>query len=124
MYGRQATWGLENQRALKAVVANTKINMMHAPRPGKKLCVLDLDRTLLHFTQRREVAVESIKRPYMDAFLVALYQKYDLVVWSQTSWRWVEVKLTELGMLTHAGYKICLTLDETAMFRVKCHSVK
>jgi ubiquitin-like domain-containing CTD phosphatase 1 len=38
-------------------------------------------------------------------------QHYDLVVWSQTHWKWVEQKLTALGMLTHPGYKICFVLD-------------
>ena len=28
-----------------------------------------------------------MKRPYMDDFLTKAYQHYDLVVWSQTSWR-------------------------------------
>lgn len=39
-------------------------------------------------------------------------------VWSQTSWRWLEVKLTELGMLTHPGYKITFVLDKTSMFQI------
>mmetsp|Transcript_17608 Transcript_17608/g.36727 ORF Transcript_17608/g.36727 Transcript_17608/m.36727 type:complete len:180 (-) Transcript_17608:122-661(-) len=47
-----------------------------------------------------------------------MYQYYDLVVWSQTSWRWLEVKLTELGMLTHPGYKFCFVLDKTSMFEI------
>lgn len=55
----------------------------------------------------------------MDEFLVRAYKHYDLVVWSQTSWRWLETKLTELGMVTHPGYKFCFVLDKTSMFTVK-----
>lgn len=48
---------------------------------------------------------EEMKRPHMDAFLTAVYEHYDLCVWSQTSWRWLELKLTELGFLTNSNYR-------------------
>jgi ubiquitin-like domain-containing CTD phosphatase 1 len=54
----------------------------------------------------------------MDDFLTWAYKYYDLVVWSQTSWRWLEIKLTELGMISHPGYKICFVLDKTSMFKI------
>lgn len=54
----------------------------------------------------------------MDEFLTTAYKHYDLVVWSQTSWRWLETKLTELGMLTHPGYRFCFVLDKTSMFTI------
>ena len=54
----------------------------------------------------------------MDEFLTAVYPHYDLVVWSQTSWRWLETKLIELGMLANPGYKFCFVLDKTSMFTV------
>ncbi len=31
--------------------------------------------------------------------------------------KWVEIKLTELGVLTHQDYKICFVLDKSNMFR-------
>jgi ubiquitin-like domain-containing CTD phosphatase 1 len=103
---------------------------MNEPRPGKPLLVLDLDHTLLDFsskTLQRDSTTNQVgagmaaamKRPYMDFFLVTAYKHYDLVVWSQTSWRWLETKLTELGMVTHPGYKFCFVLDKTSMFTVK-----
>ena len=49
--------------------------------------------------------INQMKRPYMDEFLTEMYQYYDLVVWSQTSWRWLETKLVELGMLTNPNYR-------------------
>ena len=33
--------------------------------------------------------------------------------------KWLETKLTELGMLTHPGYKFCFVLDKTSMFTIK-----
>ena len=33
--------------------------------------------------------------------------------------KWLETKLTELGMLMHPGYKFCFVLDKTSMFTVK-----
>lgn len=54
----------------------------------------------------------------MDQFLTAVYPHYDLVVWSQTSWRWLETKLIELGMVSNPGYKFCFVLDKTSMFTV------
>merc|ERR1712226_753271 len=60
-----------------------------------------------------------MKRPHMDEFLTQCYQYYDLAVWSQTSWRWLETKLIELGMVNHPGYRFCFVLDKTSMFTVK-----
>jgi ubiquitin-like domain-containing CTD phosphatase 1 len=55
----------------------------------------------------------------MDAFLAKVYPFYDIVVWSQTHWKWVELKLTELGMLTSPYFKICFILDSSLMFKVE-----
>jgi ubiquitin-like domain-containing CTD phosphatase 1 len=54
----------------------------------------------------------------MDHFLSELYPHYDIAIWSQTGWRWLELKVTELGMMTHATYKICFVLDKSNMFKV------
>jgi ubiquitin-like domain-containing CTD phosphatase 1 len=113
-----------NGENLKKFTDHTDVFVMNAPRDGKPLLVLDLDHTLLDFSSRtlqRDVlgtAAAAIKRPHMDGFLTRCYVHYDLVVWSQTSWRWLETKLTELGMLTHPGYRFCFVLDKTSMFTV------
>lgn len=113
---------------LRNFTESTIIHVMNEPRDGKPLLVLDLDHTLLDFSSRRlqnsnslnsTSVASSMKRPHMDLFLTNVYQYYDLVVWSQTSWRWLETKLTELGMLTHPNYKFCFVLDKTSMFAVK-----
>jgi len=116
---------------LKNFTDSTAIHVMNEPRPNKPLMVLDLDHTLLDFSSKRIIqggvasiissAIDptaSMKRPFMDEFLTEVYKHYDLVVWSQTSWRWLETKLTELGMLTHPGYRWCFVLDKTSMFAI------
>jgi ubiquitin-like domain-containing CTD phosphatase 1 len=55
---------------------------------------------------------DTMKRPFMDDFLIQCYYYYDIVIWSQTSWRWLETKLIELNMITHPGYKFCFVLDK------------
>ena len=57
-------------------------------------------------------------RSHCSQLLEATYEEYDLVVWSQTSWRWLELKLTELGMLTNPAYRFLFVLDKTSMFRI------
>ena len=109
-----------NAEKLEKFTAKTEINWINERRPGKPLLVLDLDHCLLDFSHARETEVpsEMLKRPGMDVFLSAVYVHYDIVVWSQTSWRWLEVKLTELGMLSNPGYRICFALDKTSMFTI------
>ena len=115
---------------LKKFTEETEVFIMNPPRDGKPLLVLDLDHTLLDFSSKSlqrdsstqvlgQGSAARMKRPYMDDFLTKCYQHYDMVVWSQTSWRWLETKLTELGMLTHPGYKFCFVLDKTSMFAIQ-----
>ena len=113
-------------QSLKKFTEATAIHIMNEPREGKPLMVLDLDHTLLDFSSKSilrdtsthgESAVK-MKRPFMDEFLTSAFKHYDLCVWSQTSWRWLETKLIELGMLTHPGYKFCFVLDKTSMFAI------
>ena len=97
------------QDNLKKFTAQTPVHVMNAPREGKPLLVLDLDHTLLDFSSKTlqqdqstripgQGLAAAMKRPFMDDFLVKCYQHYDLVVWSQTSWRWLETKLIEPPM--------------------------
>lgn len=119
-----------NGENLKKFTEHTSVHIIAPPRDKKPLLVLDLDHTLLDFSRKRleqdsmthevgQGSAASMKRPYMDSFLVEAYKHYDLVVWSQTSWRWLETKLTELGMITHPGYRFVFVLDKTSMFTVK-----
>lgn len=84
-----------NEENLRKFSASTPIHILHPPREGKPLMVLDLDHTLLDFSAKTllrngttstssESIIERMKRPYMDQFLAQCYELFDLVVWSQT----------------------------------------
>ena len=61
-----------------------------------------------------------MKRPGADQFLASVYQHYDIVIWSQTSLRWLEIKLSELGFLRpDRPYKFLCVLTKECMFRVQ-----
>ncbi|KYQ91871.1 ubiquitin-like domain-containing CTD phosphatase 1 [Tieghemostelium lacteum] len=96
-------------------VKATEISLMNEPRPGKKLLVLDLDHTILDF---KDQDVLNMKRPYLDDFLTTIYEHFDIAIWSQTSWKWIDIKLSEMGMLTNPKYKISFVMDQTLMFSV------
>ena len=49
-----------------------------------------------------------------------VYQHYDIVIWSQTSLRWLEIKLQELGFLRpDRPYKFLFVLTKECMFRLQ-----
>jgi len=122
---------INNRTKLKHIIEKASIQLIHPPRPGKKLLVLDLDYTILDCQNISERdSLHDYKRPHLDEFMAGCYANYDIVVWSQTSWRWLEVKLTEMGLLTNPNFRISFVLDRTFMFPVvskhnsKEHEVK
>jgi len=108
---------VRNRSALQKALESVTINFINQPRPNKKLLVLDLDYTLFDMKSRSD-DYSSLRRPHTHEFLALCYRNYDLVIWSQTSWRWLEIKLTELGLLTHPDYRISFVLDKTCMPRL------
>jgi ubiquitin-like domain-containing CTD phosphatase 1 len=117
---------------------------MNEPRQGKRLLVLDLDyskylplscadrssrrfqasprwiaackrvRSSLH--ARVLGAVSQILIDQTDA---RCYEHYDIVIWSQTHWRWLESKLVELEIVGGPhNYKISFVVDRQPMFPV------
>lgn len=123
--GHTNGYGYENVALkLEKLISRTSIQYIHAPRKKKNLLVLDLDHTLMDFSCRSDFTTELLKRPYMDYFLATTYAYYDIAIWSQTNWKWLELKLKELGMLKSNNYKICFALDKSNMFTVKHSYVK
>lgn len=108
---------LQNQRRLERRIQSTEFRIMNPPRDGKKLLVLDLDCTLFD-CRSTAVNFHDLARPGLHQFLASMYRFYDIVVWSQTSWCRLEVKLTELSMLSSENFKLTFVLDRTSMFSI------
>jgi ubiquitin-like domain-containing CTD phosphatase 1 len=87
-------------------------------RQGKKLLVLDIDYTLFDHKSPAENPKE-LMRPYLHQFLLAAYSKYDIMIWSATSMKWVELKMEQLGVLGNPDYKITALMDHLAMITVQ-----
>jgi len=49
-------------------------------------------------------------------------QYYDIVIWSATSYKWIDEKMKLLGVSSNPNYKIMLYVDYLAMITV--HSQK
>ncbi|OBZ69263.1 Ubiquitin-like domain-containing CTD phosphatase 1 [Grifola frondosa] len=98
---------MNDQRNLRKVREYSKklqVNVIHPLREGKRLLVLDIDYTIL---DTKPLTSESI------------YPYYDICIWSQTSWIWLEAKLVELGIVGGGrNYEISFVLDKTNMFTV------
>lgn len=62
--------------------------VLNAPRPGKKLAVLDLEQTLLDTTGNYEQTSDSIIRPHLLDLLASIYEDFDIMIWSGSSFRW------------------------------------
>ncbi|KAJ2557943.1 hypothetical protein EV175_001047 [Coemansia sp. RSA 1933] len=104
-------------KRLRDIARVMDVPIINSPRAGRKLVVLDLDYTILDCTSTTGNAVE-MARPGLHEFLTAVYPHYDIIVWSQTKWFYVESKMTILGMLTHPRYKLVAALDISLMLVV------
>ncbi|KAJ7685584.1 HAD-like domain-containing protein [Mycena polygramma] len=110
-----------NIRKVKEATDALKVNIIHPLRQGKKLLVLDIDYTILDTKPLTSGSLPPAEcaRPHLHEFLEAIYPYYDICIWSQTSWIWLETKLVELGMVgSDKNYQISFVLDKTPMFTV------
>jgi ubiquitin-like domain-containing CTD phosphatase 1 len=114
------------ERTLIDLQTSNKVNIIHPPRAGKPLLVMDLDYTL--FDMKSSGEWDSLLRPGAHEFLAVMYEHFEIIIWSQTSWKWLEVKLTELKIISNPSYNLCFVLDKTSMFTVESsrgrHQVK
>jgi ubiquitin-like domain-containing CTD phosphatase 1 len=92
---------VRNHRKIREVTTKLKVEIMNPLRAGKGLLVLDLDYTILDTKPLTSQALPPAEcaRPFLHEFLEKVYPFYDICVWSQTSWIWIETKLAELGMV-------------------------
>lgn len=103
-----------HESSIEARVQSYKPTIVEGPRGGKRLLVLDMDYTLFDHQSVAEVA-SDLARPHLHAFLSAAYRNFDLVIWSATSLKWIQLKLMGLGMLNHPEFKIAMIYCEKAM---------
>ncbi|KMT07876.1 hypothetical protein BVRB_6g145730 [Beta vulgaris subsp. vulgaris] len=110
-----------NKQKLRRRVDQYKIEVRNPCRKGKKLLVLDIDYTLFDHRSPAENPLQ-LMRPYLHEFLAAAYAEYDIMIWSATSMKWVELKMGQLGVLNNPNYKITALLDHLAMITVQSDS--
>ncbi|KAF2319888.1 hypothetical protein GH714_020076 [Hevea brasiliensis] len=89
--------------------------------PREKAAVLDIDYTLFDHRSTAENPLE-LMRPYLHEFLTAVYAEYDIMIWSATRLKWIELKMGQLGVLNNPNYKITALLDHLAMITVQSDS--
>ncbi|TBU65507.1 HAD IIID h [Dichomitus squalens] len=112
-----------NRRKVKEYTEKLQVNIINPLREGKRLLVLDIDYTILDTKPLTSGALppQECARPGLHEFLEAVYPYYDICIWSQTSWIWLETKLVELGIVGGVrNYRIAFVtvLDKTSMFTV------
>lgn len=99
-------------------VKDYPIKILNEPRPGKKLLVLDVDGTLFDNWSVGEKGGD-LMRPYLHEFLTEMYPHYDLMIWSATNMKWIEAKLSLLGVSSNDAYKFVCYLDSRALISVE-----
>ena len=97
--------------------------LQRQPRPDKMLLVLDLDGCILDTGswKHEELATELFARPHLHEMLSLVSPYYDVIIWSQTAWIYLERKIIELEMIgptARGDYHIVSCLDKSCMFSV------
>uniref|UniRef100_M8BD99 protein-serine/threonine phosphatase n=1 Tax=Aegilops tauschii TaxID=37682 RepID=M8BD99_AEGTA len=105
------------KQKVKRRASQYKIKLLNPCREGKRLLVLDIDYTLFDHRSPAENPLE-LMRPFLHEFLAAAYAEYDIMIWSATNMKWVQLKMEQLGVLSNPNYKITALLDHMAMITV------
>ena len=105
------------QKKVQRRIKDYQVKVLNEPRKGKKLLVLDIDYTLFDHRSVGEKGAE-LMRPFLHEFLAGVYGYYDIIIWSATDMKWIEVKMQELGVAQNSNYKITFYLDSKAMVSV------
>ncbi|KAG7558286.1 hypothetical protein FFLO_02756 [Filobasidium floriforme] len=111
-----------NIRLITQKISECPINLINPPRPGKKLLVLDLDYTLVDSKPLLAGSLPPLEcvRPTLHEFLEKAYEDYDIVIWSQTNYWWLESKLYECGIIGDETkrHKLLCVCDRKSMFPI------
>ncbi|KAJ7968034.1 Ubiquitin-like domain-containing CTD phosphatase [Quillaja saponaria] len=131
-----------NKQKLRRRISQYKLELLNPCRAGKKLLVLDIDYTLFDHRSTAENPLE-LMRPYLHEFLTSVYSEYDIMIWSATRhlsciicqsrfilnyeivmniMKWINLKMSQLGVLDNPNYKITALLDHIAMITVQSTS--
>ncbi|KAF2895077.1 hypothetical protein ILUMI_11106 [Ignelater luminosus] len=94
---------------------NEDYKALSEPRPGKKLVVLDIDRTIFDYGSSNMCCAT---RPFLEIFLKGIYDNFDIGIWSATDMDSVLAKLFAMGMLDNPNYKVLFCLNVNAMIPV------
>ena len=87
----------ERERELD-MIKSIPIKLLNPVRTGSKLLVLDLDFTLWDGHAQVDELTKKL-RPGLFDFLHKVVEFYDLIIWSNTSHRFLMTKLQALGLL-------------------------
>jgi ubiquitin-like domain-containing CTD phosphatase 1 len=108
----------ENVAKLEVRIEKWKPNVLNPSRTDCKLLVLDIDYTLFDHRSSVETPAE-LMRPFLHEFLTVAYNShFDIIIWSATSMKWVELKMKELGVTDSPNFKIVTLVDSSAMITV------
>ncbi|KAJ3434454.1 ubiquitin-like domain-containing ctd phosphatase [Anaeramoeba flamelloides] len=113
----------ELEKKLDSFVKNLEINTINKPRPGKKLVVFDIDKTIFDMKGIGSSNLE-LTRPGLHPMLERIYPHYDIIFWSQTKWNWIEAKLFEMGVLSNPKFGVNFILDITSMLKITSNYYK
>lgn len=100
---------------------STAGNIHHFPLPQCFICSHDQKRKCpkhqhgCALTERPE----ELARPHLHEFMTAVYEHYDLIIWSATGMKWIEVKMRELGVSTNPAYKLTAFMDHKSMVTIQ-----
>ncbi|KAJ5074750.1 ubiquitin-like domain-containing ctd phosphatase 1 [Anaeramoeba ignava] len=111
------------QELLKKRIETVNIQPISEMRKNVKLLVLDIDHTIFHLGGKGTTIAE-LTRPYLHYFLKRISPLYDICIWSQTSWKWIEAKCYEMNLFSNPDIKITFIMDTSSMIKIKSNHLE
>jgi ubiquitin-like domain-containing CTD phosphatase 1 len=96
-------------------IRNYALVVRHEPRPGTKLLVLDIDYTVYDHRSSAE-SISLLTRPHLlDTLARAYALGFEILFWSATSMRWIDEKLSSMGVYSDPRFRVMACVDFSAM---------